>query len=191
MVHAVHSIPGRSFALLLGSSSFRFCRCSCIRDIHDPELNLSQNAPDRRPRNMLHVFATSSGALAFVGVILMSVAVLNLDRDGGDGGVRGLDTIWRKRLNRAAGCCVCKPVPQQILLNFSRFTLLSLYRNVWTYERLLKDNPHIGLFVAMRICVQVRHRVKQALHSPSPRCFLSPCTHYLRLLNSRGSAFHV
>ena len=52
---------------------------------------------------MLHMFATSSGALALVGVILMSVAVMNLDRDGGDGGVRGLDTIWRKRLNRAAG----------------------------------------------------------------------------------------
>lgn len=67
------------------------------------ELDIASNATDKLPRNMLHMFAISSGSLAFGGIILMSVAVMHLDGNGADSMVYGLDTIWRKRLNRAAG----------------------------------------------------------------------------------------
>jgi hypothetical protein len=67
------------------------------------ELDIASNAEDKLPRNMLNMFAISSGALAFGGIILMSVAVMHLDRNGGDAVVYGLDTVLRKHLNWAAG----------------------------------------------------------------------------------------
>ena len=48
------------------------------------------------------MFAVISGALDYGGIILMSVAVMNLDRNG-DATIYGLDTSLRKHLNRIAG----------------------------------------------------------------------------------------
>jgi uncharacterized membrane protein len=88
----------------------------------EAELDMSRAAVDRLPRKMLHGFAASSGALAFTGVVLMSVAVMNLDQGGEDSGVRGLDADWRKRSNRAAGavaiflCCFFALLPTGLIL---------------------------------------------------------------------------
>ncbi|EGN96849.1 hypothetical protein SERLA73DRAFT_185048 [Serpula lacrymans var. lacrymans S7.3] len=67
------------------------------------ELDISRGAKDRLPRHMLHMFAISSGLLAFGGIVMMSVAVMHLAVDGGDTAMHGLSTPWRKSLTWAAG----------------------------------------------------------------------------------------
>jgi len=62
---------------------------------------MSRGAADKLPRKMLHGFAASSGGLAFTGVILMSVAVMNLDQDNEVSGVWGLDADFIDCLNDA------------------------------------------------------------------------------------------